>query len=113
MTYTDKEIMKKFGEKVKLYRKSAGLTQEELAEKCECSKQTISGTETGYSFPSSKVLFSLSKVLNVPLMNLFNFGEDKTSSNKELTTILEQYMSRLSYEEKNLVLKALQFITEN
>lgn len=80
MDYTDKETMKKFGEKVKLYRKQAKLTQEQLAEKCDCSKQTISGTETGYSFPSSKVLFSLSKVLNVPLMYLFNFGEDESLS---------------------------------
>ncbi len=112
MTYTDKEIMKKFGEKVKLYHKQAGLTQEQLAEKCDCSKQTISGTETGYSFPSSKVLFNLSKVLNVSLMSLFNFGDGENASNKEMSTMVEQYLSKLDYEQKNLVLKALQFITE-
>ena len=51
-----KEIKKKFGEKVKMYRNLAKLTQEQLAEKCGCSPQTISGTETGYSFPSSNIL---------------------------------------------------------
>ena len=112
MVYTDKEIMKRFGEKVKLYRKQAGLTQEQLAEKCDCSKQTISGTETGYSVPSSKVLFNLSKILNVPLMYLFNFGEDEGSSNKELSSMVEKYMSKLTYEQKTLVLKTLQFISE-
>lgn len=112
MVYTDKEIMKRFGEKVKLYRKQAGLTQEQLAEKCDCSKQTISGTETGYSFPSSKILFNLSKILNVPLMHLFNFGEDEDSSNKEFSSMVERYMSKLTYEQKALVLKTLQFISE-
>ncbi len=112
MVYTDREIMKKFGEKVKLYRKHAGLTQEQLAEKCDCSKQTISGTETGYSFPSSKVLFKLSEALDVPLMYLFNFGEDKNSSNKEISTMVEKYISKLTYEQKTLVLKTLQFISE-
>lgn len=112
MIYTDKEITKKFGEKIKLYRKRAGLTQEKLAELCECSKQTISGTETGYSFPSSKVLFNLSRVLNVSLMHLFNFGDDESISNKEFSSIIEQYMSKLSYEQKTMVIKTLQFITE-
>lgn len=112
MIYTDKEIMKKFGEKVKLYRKQAGLTQEQLAEKCDCSKQTISGTETGYSFPSSKVLFNISKVLNVSLMHLFNFGEDENSSNKEVSAMIEKCISKLTYEQKTLVLKTLQFISK-
>ncbi len=112
MFYTDRDIMKKFGEKVKLYRKQLGLTQEQLAEQCDCSKQTISGTETGYSFPSSKVLFKLSYSLKVPLMYLFNFGEDENSSNKEASTMVEKYMSKLTYEQKNLVIKILQFISE-
>lgn len=104
--------MKKFGEKVKFYRKQSGLTQEQLAEKCDCSKQTISGTETGYSFPSSKVLFNLSKTLNVPLVYLFNFGDDENLSNKEFSTMIEKYIAKLTYEQKVLVMKVLQFISE-
>lgn len=72
----EEEIMRKFGANVKKYRNRLKLTQEMLAEKCECSPQTISGTETGYSFPSSKILFKLARALNVPIMYLFNFGED-------------------------------------
>lgn len=112
MISSNEEIMLKFGEKVRLYRKQAGLTQEQLAELCDCSKQTISGTETGYSFPSSKVLFNLSRVLNVPLSYFFNFGEDESLSTKEFSTIIEQYVKKLTYDQKSLVLKALQFITE-
>ena len=61
MIYNEKETMKKFGDNIKKYRNRLGLTQEKLAELCECSSQTISGTETGYSFPSSKVLFKLAE----------------------------------------------------
>ena len=60
-----------------------GLTQEQLAEKCDCSAQTISGTETGYSFPSSKVLFNLSVALEVPLVYFFNFDEDNYITQSE------------------------------
>ena len=45
-------------------------------------------------------------------MYLFNFGEDEGSSNKELSSMVEKYMSKLTYEQKTLVLKTLQFISE-
>ena len=65
MIYNEKETIKKFGENIKRYRTHLNLTQEKLAELCECSSQTISGTETGYSFPSSKVLFKLAEALEL------------------------------------------------
>ena len=51
-----------------MYRNLAKLTQEQLAEKCGCSPQTISGTETGYSFPSSNILFKIAEALDIPLV---------------------------------------------
>lgn len=113
MTYSDKDIMKKFGGKVKLYRNLAGLTQEQLAEKCECSSQTISGTETGYSFPSSKVLFSMSEALNVPLVYLFNFNEDQEIGNSETASIINKAVKNMNSEQKKFVLKMVQCLTED
>lgn len=113
MNYNEKETMKKFGQNVKKYRNRLGLTQEKLAELCECSSQTISGTETGYSFPSSKVLFKLAEELHVPLMYLFNFGEDPVVSNKEENATLINCLSDLSYEQKRIAIKLLQALNEN
>lgn len=43
------------GEKIKTIRKMAGMTQEELAEKMNVSRQTISKWEKGLSSPIRKV----------------------------------------------------------
>lgn len=112
MIYDTTEIMKKFGEKVKKYRTLAGLTQEQLAEKCDCSAQTISGTETGYSFPSSKVLFNLSVALEVPLVYFFNFDEDNYITQSESVAVVSKLLNKMNKEQRNLVLKMLKALSE-
>ena len=112
MIYNEKDTMKKFGDNVKKYRTSLGMTQEKLAELCECSSQTISGTETGYSFPSSKVLFKLAQNLHIPLMYLFNFGEDPVISSKENDEEIMKYLSELTLDKKKTVTKIIKAIYE-
>ncbi len=107
MIYNEKETMKKFGNNVKKYRIRLGLTQEKLAELCDCSSQTISGTETGYSFPFSKVLFKLAEKLHVPLTYLFNFGEDSVVSNREEERVIIELLSNLSLEQKKIIIKII------
>ena len=113
MIYNEKETMKNFGNNVKKYRNRLGLTQEKLAELCDCSPQTISGTETGYSFPSSKVLFKLAQHLHTPLMYLFNFGEDPVITDVEHNSAIIKYLSELSIEQKKMVIKIIKSISEN
>ena len=105
MTYTDKEIMKKFGKNLKFYRNKLNITQEQLAEMCECSKQTVSGAETGYSFPSAKTLFNFSRALNVPLAYFFNFDETKELSSNESATLLEQDFKKMPEQQKEILQK--------
>ena len=107
MIYNEKETMKKFGDNVKKYRNRLGLTQEQLAELCECSSQTISGTETGYSFPSSKVLFKLAENLHVPLTYLFNFGEDPVVSNREDDRAILELLYNIPLEQKKIIIKII------
>lgn len=112
MIYNEKDTMKRFGENIKKYRNRLGLTQEKLAELCNCSSQTISGTETGYSFPSSKVLFKLAENLHVPLMYLFNFGEDPVISNKEENSTIINYLSEMDLEQKKIALKIIKALID-
>lgn len=112
MIYSEKEIMKLFGTNVKKYRIRLGLTQEKLAELCECSSQTISGTETGYSFPSSKILFKLSMHLHVPLMYLFNFGEDPVISKQEENASILNLLSDLSLEQKKIAIRLIKALSQ-
>ena len=112
MIYNEKDIMKKFGINVKKYRTSLGITQEKLAELCDCSSQTISGTETGYSFPSSKVLFKLAENLQVPLMYLFNFGEDTNISSKAEDFMILKSLSEIPLHKKQIIVKVIEAISE-
>lgn len=112
MIYNEKETIKKFGENIKRYRTHLNLTQEKLAELCECSSQTISGTETGYSFPSSKVLFKLAEALHIPLMYLFNFGEDPTITNKENDEEILNILKKLSPTNKKLAIDLLKVLAK-
>lgn len=57
----------KLSEKLYSYRKKAGMSQQELAEQLDVSRQTVSKWETGMVLPSAEKLIRLSKLFSVPL----------------------------------------------
>lgn len=57
--------------KITKIRKDKGLTQIELAKKCNISQQSISKIEKGIITPSLTVAFQLSQVLNCSIDELF------------------------------------------
>ena len=63
------------GEKLKSARKSAGLTQEQLAEKLLVSRQAITKWEADKGMPDIENLKQLSKLLNVSIDYLLDSGE--------------------------------------
>ena len=52
---------------LKALRKARGLSQQELAEKCNVVRQTVSKWEQGLSVPDSQMLLVLSEVFQVPV----------------------------------------------
>ena len=64
-----------FYEKLIRLRKKQGLTQQELAEAIDVSRQAISKWEVGAATPSTKNLRSLSKIFEVSLDDLVDGGE--------------------------------------
>ena len=54
--------VKDMGNKIKLARAKAGLTQQQLAEKVEVSRQTINAIEKGKFDPSLPLAFKISKL---------------------------------------------------
>lgn len=64
-----------FGEKLKSARKSAGLTQEQLAEKLLVSRQAITKWEADKGMPDIENLRQLSKLLNISIDYLLDSGE--------------------------------------
>lgn len=64
-------LPKTLGKKIQKLRKEARLTQEELAERVNVSRAYMGFIEQGRNTPSLEVLEKISKILKIPLSNLF------------------------------------------
>ena len=60
------------GENILKYRKKRGLSQEQLGEEVDVTRQTISNWELGETSPNSDQLKALSKALNVSIDELLD-----------------------------------------
>lgn len=58
------------GEKLKLRRKKAGYTQEQVAEKMNITRQTLSNWEVGKNYPDLDAIISLSQIYKLSLDEL-------------------------------------------
>lgn len=66
------EVQQALGERFRLLRKQADLTQEELAHRLGVSKNAVSELERGLTFPTLDTLLKLAGVLDVQLSDLFD-----------------------------------------
>ena len=57
------------------YRKEQGLTQMQLAEKCELSRNHIQRIETAARSCTLDTLIDIAEALNIPLKKLFEFRD--------------------------------------
>lgn len=60
-----------FVENLKFYRKEKHLTQEKLAEKCDCETATIGGIEIGRQAPSFNMICKIANALEIHPADLF------------------------------------------
>ena len=65
----------KFGAYFSRLRKSADMTQSELAEKLGLTRQAVSSYERGDSFPDVSILVLIADIFGVTLDDLINSGE--------------------------------------
>lgn len=66
------DIWLKIGLNILHYRKEQGLTQEQLAEKCNISRTYMQKIETASSSCSLDTLIDISRSLNIPLKKYLN-----------------------------------------
>ena len=64
----------KFNEKLIEWRKKEGLSQEQLGNKVNVSRQTVSKWELGETTPELEKLIELSKVFNISIDKLVGKG---------------------------------------
>lgn len=70
-------------ETLQFYRKRQGLSQVELAEALDVSRQTISKWETGTALPAAEHLLALSKLYGVPVDALLNGAKVDSAPSEE------------------------------
>lgn len=75
-------------ENIKAIRKSKGLSQQDLADKLNVVRQTISKWEQGLSVPDSDLLIALSEALETPVSTLL--GETVTESEADQVKALSE-----------------------
>jgi transcriptional regulator with XRE-family HTH domain len=88
------KIDKILGEKVKFLREKAGLSQQELAQKIDVSRPTVSQIESGVRKLNPDELLSIARLFNISVDILFNID-------KEPQVILEQNSGTKQQARKN------------
>lgn len=84
----EQDLLKRLGAQIRIFRKAAGLTLEQLANAVDVSYRTISDIERGRQFTSLGHLYKISKALNKELPDLFSWAASKKSQSS--STTLEQ-----------------------
>ena len=92
--------LQKIGTFLKELRKEKGVTQEQLAEKLNVSRRTVSRWETGSNMPDLDLLMELADLYEVDLKEMLN-GERKSENpvNKEIEETVLQ-VAKYSNAEK-------------
>lgn len=67
-------LKKQFGQRLRTIRNSKEVSQETLAQLCDCSVETISHIERGIHGPRFDMLEQLSKALKTPVFEFFRFS---------------------------------------
>ena len=61
--------------KIREIRKKIGISQEELAKKCDVSRQTVNAIENNKYVPTLALAFRLAKQLDITVDELFEEGK--------------------------------------
>lgn len=80
------------GKKINQLRKLSGMTQEQLAEKLNVSRQTVSKWESGGTSPDLDSVIKVSRIFHVSLDDLLMEGDANVATEKENMITLEDLM---------------------
>ena len=78
----------RIGEQIKNYRKTAGLTQEQVANYLGVSTPAVNKWEKGNTYPDISLLPALARLLKIDMNELFSFREELTD--KEIGQIVKE-----------------------
>ena len=94
------------GKKIYQLRKLAGMTQEQLAEKLNISRQTLSKWENGTSMPDVESVVGLSMLFQTSLDELLLEGNDHAGEKKTQITLEDMMRINARNRKMNLLLSS-------
>lgn len=111
--WDEKEILQNIGLQVKKKREMAGLTQERLAEKMECSVTTISRLENGQQCMSVQKLIRLANILCTDVSDFFCHCKfsDSISMRKEDEQVIE-ILKQSTNEQKKYFIEYMKWMLD-
>ena len=93
----------KFGDNLRKIRKSKKMSQEQLAEKMNVTRQSVSKWENGESYPEMNNIFELCKVFNCKLNELvYPDMSDISSLDEEIVMNVVKFNEKKQKEVKTL-----------
>lgn len=102
-------LRKKVGNRLRNVRVEHGYTQFELAEKINCSSDTISRIERGINSMSDEILLKVANFFNVEVSYFFLFKETEISTKKEdLLVLLQSELKNFKYSDLEKLHKTIQ-----
>jgi transcriptional regulator with XRE-family HTH domain len=102
------DTKKLVGERIKVLRKQAGLTQEQLAEQVGLDARHLSRLEVGRHFPSLDSLERIAEKLNQPLAEFFQFPTNETPA--DLRDYLIRFAEGANNVQLQLAVKAIKLV---
>lgn len=91
------DIRPKLAERIKWYRKRAGLSQRALADALKADKATVWRAEQGDSWPDYKTLEGMAAVFGVELEALFDWAESPAPTAREALAVIERELDARPY----------------
>ena len=93
----------KFGDNLKLIRKNKKMSQEQLAEKMNVSRQSVSKWETGEAYPEMNNILELCKIFNCKINDLVHTDmTDISSLDEEIVMSVVKFKEKKQKEVKTL-----------
>ncbi len=105
-----KEKSVKIGKTLKDIRKSNGYTQEEMAEKIECSTRYISDIEQDRSKPSYEVLIRICNSFNIGMNEIFSEYLKITGNREENLSLVG--FNKLSEKNKETIIHLIEYFNK-
>lgn len=82
------------GSRIRRYRKENGLTQEQLADKINVTKNRVSNWEQGINRPDADILADICRALNVSPSNLLGVYLSSDDLNERERRVIQAYRDK-------------------